>query len=465
MNIVERASVVNKWFARDPNDHRYVFLMLVMGLAVLILPLTGLFVITNNQSTQISAQLPSVDESGSGASYPCGTECVNMDVSWTRPAGYAQFVDAKGKTVSCTSADLSCTASGVFTPNSVVNYSVKVKDAKGAVIKMGTDTVTPKKTASASWSWTYAVAVFPSTYADCIQAGTKNECSTKVVTNDNSQNSVVFSNLRAGTEYMVYVCAPNCGEGTAFVVKKQVTPSLPAACVFAPTTLVAGSQLGIITNRFKTGDRPVKIAGRTFGNVVSVGSIPYTGGSVTIPTTVPAPQQYDVLVNNGTDVTCTGILQVNPASIVAAKCGLGSTSVVAGQNLGFGYDGFTAGQKIFIWDGGVNRVDLGTTLSGSQLVSFTIPSSTPAGRYGGFIENVPNDSVVCGSVTVSVPTISCTYDYNKDGKVDSADVDILNSHFGESVATSPNSKIYDLDGNGEIDLNDALLLTAKFGTC
>ncbi len=95
----------------------------------------------------------------------------------------------------------------------------------------------------------------------------------------------------------------------------------------------------------------------------------------------------------------------------AATCALGSPSVAAGSNLGFGYDGFPAGQKIFIWDGGVNRFNLGTSLTGSQLVSFTIPSTTPPGNYGGFIENGANPAVACGPITVTsggVPIPACS---------------------------------------------------------
>ena len=87
--------------------------------------------------------------------------------------------------------------------------------------------------------------------------------------------------------------------------------------------------------------------------------------------------------------------------VYAASCGLGSSSVVAGNNLGFGYDGFPASQKIFIWDGGSNRFDLGITLTGPQTVSLNVPSGTPPGSYGGFIENIPNPTVSCGPVTVT----------------------------------------------------------------
>ncbi len=149
-----------------------------------------------------------------------------------------------------------------------------------------------------------------------------------------------------------------------------------------------------------------------------------------------------------------------------ARCGLASSSVVAGANLGFGYDGFTAGQKIFIWDGGVNRVDLGTTLSGPQLVSFTIPSSTPPGNYGGFIENVPNPSVPCDPVTITAPVAApCPHDYNGDGVVSEADVIILLGYFGFYAPAGSGLAIYDLNSDGVIDNSDALILAGEIGTC
>ncbi len=226
MNIVERASVVNKWFDRDPTDHKYIFLMMILGFAVLLLPLTGLFIISSNQSTRINAQISNIEGVGPMPPLPvCGEECTSMTVSWSRPSALAQFVDSRGRTTTCTGDGLSCMVSGVFTPNSDINYTVRVKNTTGAIIKAGTDKVTPKKQATASWSWKYAVAVFPSSYRDCIEAGIHNECLIKTVANDYSQNSVVYNNVKAATEYMVYVCAPNCGEGTAILQTKQTTPA------------------------------------------------------------------------------------------------------------------------------------------------------------------------------------------------------------------------------------------------
>ena len=95
----------------------------------------------------------------------------------------------------------------------------------------------------------------------------------------------------------------------------------------------------------------------------------------------------------------------------AATCALGSSSVAAGSNLGFGYDGFSAGQKIFIWDGGSHRYDLGTTLTGPQLVSLNVPASAVPGNYGGFIENGASPAVTCGPVIVTsggVPIPTCS---------------------------------------------------------
>ena len=82
-------------------------------------------------------------------------------------------------------------------------------------------------------------------------------------------------------------------------------------------------------------------------------------------------------------------------------CALGSSTVAAGSNLGFGYNNFAGGQKIFIWDGGAKRYDLGTTATGPQLVSLPIPATVPLGSYGGFIENAGFPSSPCGPVTVT----------------------------------------------------------------
>lgn len=466
-----------KWLSFDPDKNRYGFLVIVIGCALFLLPLLGLAVINSNQSTRISAQTAPTPTPAPTPPPSCGSECTSMTVTWTRPSAVAQFVDNKGKTASCTSTELTCTVSNVFTPNSTINYIVRVKSATGAVLKSGTALVNPKKQATANWNWTYAVAVYPSSYADCVLAGVNGECLTKVVTNNESRNSVVYSDVKAATEYAVFVCAPNCGEGTVVMQTKQVTPSLPAACVFSPTTLNAGQSLGIITNRFKAGDRPVKIAGRTFGNVVSVGSIPSTGGSVTIPATVPAPQQYDVLVNNGTDVTCVGILQVNPPQSSAPVCKYsGPTALQLGTPISVTHSGFAEGESVRLLNpSALSPAELGktqTSLGGTMTQSFNLPTALVPGTYSVVIvTRFPITVTTCGNVYIQdstsspSPTLSCTYDYNKDGKVDNADVEVLLTHFGESVTTNPNLKIYDLDNNGTIDLNDALALAAKFGSC
>jgi hypothetical protein len=120
--------------------------------------------------------------------------------------------------------------------------------------------------------------VYPSTYADCLAAGIKNDCLTKVFTSDNSQNSVVYSDAKAATEYMIYVCAPNCGAGTVVYQTKQTTPVLYS--LSAPT-FNANNVIFTFSPAASTTNVPALLVKNQSGQIVNdpVGTI--TGNSVT----------------------------------------------------------------------------------------------------------------------------------------------------------------------------------------
>ncbi len=176
------------------------------------------------------------------------------------------------------------------------------------------------------------------------------------------------------------------------------------ACVFSPTTLTAGDNLGIITNNFTPGSHTVKIAGRTFGNVITVGSIPDTGGSVTIPTSTVAPQQYDVLVNNGSDIRCTGILQVNAAPVPG--CTVSPTTQDVGSSITVTSRNGLFGEARMALPGATTSIFIGN-LPANGFISWTIPIGTAGGTY---IVRVASGVFVtdCGNLTVNVPAPACT---------------------------------------------------------
>lgn len=385
MDIVKKASVLNKWFDRDPSDNKYLFLMVIIAIAIIIPPLAGFLVIASSQSTKISAETGSL-ASPTPVSSVCGSQCTNLAVDWTRPSAVAQFVDTKGKIVTCTSTALTCTATGVFTPNSVINYTVNVKTASGAILKTGTAIVTPKKQATANWNWTYAVAVYPSTYRDCLSAGVYNECLTKVVANDNVNNSVTFGNVKYDTEYSIFVCSPNCGTGTVVLQTKQKTAALPGptSCTISPTSILSPGSFYLTASGYTSGSYPVRMVDGFGGSVFneSIGNLTY------------------------------------PVQAFTIRSGISS---------------------------------------GTYAIRITTTSGT-------FIQCTPGLNIFNPS-PAPTPIASCTYDYNKDGKIDTADVEILLTHFGEAAPAGSNLSIYDLDGSQSITLADALILQNKFGSC
>lgn len=173
----------------------------------------------------------------------------------------------------------------------------------------------------------------------------------------------------------------------------------------------------------------------------------------------------------------------------AATCALGSNSVTAGENLGFGYDKFPIGQKIFIWDGGSIRFDLGTTQTGPQLVSFTIPSTATPKGYGGFIENGSNPSVSCGPVTITAagsadtdsdgfsntleaymgtnPNLACGVnawppDFDNSTKVEYGDFIIFLDHYKTVIGDANYGKRYDLTADGKINEDDYNVINISY---
>lgn len=188
----------------------------------------------------------------------------------------------------------------------------------------------------------------------------------------------------------------------------DVTAPTPA-CVFSPTTLNVGDSLGIITNNFPAGSLNVQIAGRTFGNVVALGTIPSTGGGVTIPVLTPAPQQYDVQVNSGsgTFTTCTGILTVNIVVALPA-CVFSPTTIAAGGAVGIITNNFTINPIPVNLVGTVfgNVVSVGTIPQTGG--SITIPAGI-AGTYEVRLGNTGATTTCAGILTVSVAAPACVF--------------------------------------------------------
>lgn len=302
-----KAAILDKLFDRDPSDNKYLFLMVIIAIAIIIPPLVGFMVIASSQSTKVSALVPPL---ASPAPSPgtCGNQCTNLTVSWTRPSAVAQFVDSGGKKASCSSAGLSCqTIANTYWPGSDIIYSVKVNNSSGAVLKSGGTKASSTGRASANWNWKYEIAVYPSVYKDCLSAGVYNECLTKVVTNDNSNNSVTYDNVKYATEYSIYVCAPNCGQGTVILQKKQTTPPLPTQPTPTPPVgfpfVLAPASVSGTTATFSITP-PTGSGSILFIKDLST-SIPIPSGATSIAWTGPAGTHQAVISAFGVDVSNT----------------------------------------------------------------------------------------------------------------------------------------------------------------
>lgn len=247
----------------------------------------------------------------------------SLTVNWSTPAGNASFSDVNNKKANCQSATSTCsTGQYVYWPGSKVDYTVRVNSVSGPVLQKGSTTATTDGRAVANWSWKYEVNVFPDSLGSCTTAADK--CvKAQAVTG----NTYVANNLQYATIYRMIVCAPACSGGVIIQNTTAQTPPPPftplptsspnvSACVFSPTSITLGSSLGIIPNNFPAQPLNVELVGKSFANIVNLGTIPSTGGGVVIPTSVPAPQQYEVRVGNGfvSYTTCAGILTVNPVN-------------------------------------------------------------------------------------------------------------------------------------------------------
>lgn len=153
----------------------------------------------------------------------------NLTYSWGRPTGFVSFVDVGNKTASCSGTATTCsTATYTYWPGSTVNYTVKVSSASGPVLKTASMVVTADGRAVADWNWKYAAVTFPSSYADCIAAGTS--CKTQSISNDSTPVPVTFTNLPVGT-YKEIACAPDCGTGVSIFNTTGTVSSLTTSAV------------------------------------------------------------------------------------------------------------------------------------------------------------------------------------------------------------------------------------------
>ncbi len=208
----------------------------------------------------------------------------------------------------------------------------------------------------------------------------------------------------AGASAGLYVVRVGFGVGCTpnLTVNSAPVPS----CSFSPATLTVGYNLTISLSNFTSGSHNVKIAGRTFGNVIDLGSVSGSSGSVAVPTTTVAPQDYDVLVNNGTDVTCSGILHVDP---VPATCSFSPATLTAGGNLTLSLTDFTSGSHNVKIAGRTfgNVIDLGSVSVSGDTV--TVPTTTVAPQDYDVLVNNGTDVTCSGILHVDPIPPSCSF--------------------------------------------------------
>ena len=245
-------------------------------------------------------------------------------------------------------------------------------------------------------------------------------------------------------------------------------PNTPT-CALSTSLIAPGGVVTVISNGGLSGT--IGMQGALGSPVYSaLGTLPADGSTrITVPS--GATNGLYVVRVGGYGVGC------KPDLSVTATCALGSNTVIAGNNLGFGYSGFPAGQTIFIWDGASIRYNLGTTSIGPQLVSLVIPATAIPKNYTGFITNGTSPSVVCGTVTVTAandadgdgfsdivelfvgtnPNLACGVnawppDFNNDKAVNILDLQILAPH--QTSLGKPYDKRYDLNMDGKINSTD-----------
>ena len=146
----------------------------------------------------------------------------SLNFSWSRPWGYAAFIDVNLKTSNCRSGNLSCsTPTFIFWPGSSLIFAVHVTDAGGPTIKSGGTTANTNGSASMNWDWTYVALVYPTSFASCTAAGS--QCKTQTINDNGTNPSVTFTGLQPATTYQETVCTPNCGTGLVILSKQTST--------------------------------------------------------------------------------------------------------------------------------------------------------------------------------------------------------------------------------------------------
>lgn len=146
----------------------------------------------------------------------------SLTFEWGRPWGYAGFVDASSNTSNCRSSGLSCsTPRFIFWPGSALIFAVRVTDSTGPIIKSGGTTANTDGSASMSWDWSYVALVYPSSFANCMAAGS--QCKTQTINDNSTLPSATFTDLLPTTSYEERVCTPNCGTGLVIFSRTSST--------------------------------------------------------------------------------------------------------------------------------------------------------------------------------------------------------------------------------------------------
>jgi len=151
------------------------------------------------------------------------TEYSSVTVDWVSPKAYVFQTNVPNSTCQPSGSDTggyntNCRLNSQY-PGQRSYYNVIVKDINGNNYTYKTTYRTATSGGSgpwyttADWDWQYGIAVFPSNFADCAQAGT--ECRATTLISNQKSLSVTFNNLKPNTNYKKFVCVPNCGNGVA----------------------------------------------------------------------------------------------------------------------------------------------------------------------------------------------------------------------------------------------------------